>query len=186
MSIKERISEKGVKSYRVMIRKRGQEIMKTFSAKEDAELFEYYRTKLVENMANFDVDVKDRVRLIDVIDLKIRRLKDERSCGELELSCKRVLEHMKAHTFLCELTFKDWYACFDKISKLEIPMRNNSKMMVLISPTSVRRIFAGLSSAFSTAIMSGIQIENYPLDIVQKLINPAIKSIKTKEAIDAS
>jgi len=176
MPVQERVSEKGVKSYRVIIRKRGQEVMKTFSEREDAELFEYYRTKLVENMANFDVPAKDRIRLMDVIDLKIRRTKDERSKAELQLTCKRILQNIKKHVFLCELNFNDWCNCFDNLSKLVVPLRNNSKMMGVIRPLSLRRIFAGLSSAFSTAIMNGIQIENYPLDVLQKIINPAIKN----------
>ena len=179
MSIQERVNEKGQTSYRVMIRRKNQEISKTFLDKEGATLFEYHRSKLTVDKENFAIPIKDRVRLIDIIELKIRRSNDERMKGELELSYRRVMENMKDHVFLNELTYEDWMECFQKISNLQVSVRNNSKKKAPFSLLSLRRIFASLSSAFSTAVFNGIPVENHPLNIIQKKINPAIKKSST-------
>lgn len=177
MPIEIRKNKDGSKAYRVTIRKKGTEVTKTFSNEEDAILFENYRTRLIECMANFEVPIKDRVRLVDIVDLKIKRSSDLRSISEFELANKRVMEVMKPHIFLNELTYDDWKDAFEKIAKKEYPKRHNSPHMQLIAAKSLRRIFASLSSAFSTAIANGISLENWPLKIVQEIINPSIKAI---------
>lgn len=178
MAIIERISEKGEKSYQVKIRKKGSEVTKTFSIKEDAELFEYYRTRLIENMANFNIPISERVRLRDIIELKIEGITDARTLSEFELGYKRIYENMKPHKFVCELTEQDWYDCFIKVQATQIQKRNNSKEFGILSPRSVRRIFATISSAISHAIEKGIHVVNHPLQIIQKYINPSLKGNK--------
>lgn len=176
MPIEERIKQSGEKSYRVVIRKKGQEISRTFSNLDDAKVFEYYRNRLIENMANFDVPIQERVRLDDIIELKLEGINDARTIDEFKNSAKKVKENIKHHMFISELAIDDWVECFKKISCLLIPIRKNSKEMTLASPLSVRRWFAVLSSAFSYAISKGIRVENYPLQIVQKYINPKLRS----------
>lgn len=177
-SINERISSKGEKTYRVQIRNKDFEQYKTFTTKEDAELFIFSRERLINNMKNFDVPINNRVRLVDIIQLKKSQIKDAdiRTICEFDMALKRCLENMKPHVFLEELTLEDWKACLDKVVILHIPIRGNAITTSLISIKSVRRLFATLSSAFSSAIASGIPIENYPLQIVQKYINPMIKN----------
>jgi hypothetical protein len=176
-AIRERIGSKGEKSYSVVIRMKDLEEQKTFMTREDAELFAFFREKLHKNMKAFEIPIKDRVRLRDVIEFKKEQMKDKdlRTICEFDNAFKRTIENIKNHTFLGELTFDDWHECLKNISTMSLPVRGNAITRALISPSSVRRLFATLSSAFSTAIASGIPIENYPLQIVQKYINPMIK-----------
>lgn len=180
MSIKETIKVNNEKSFQVIIRKKGVEICKTFSNLEDAKLFEFYRTSLVENMANYEIPLHERIRLEDIIDLKTKDIVDKRILCEFELSLKRIKNSIKPHAFVSELTYEDWEKCLETIIKLDIPARGNARTIIKMSPKSVRRIFATMSSAFSHARSKGIPIENYPLQLVQKKINPAIKSTPTK------
>ncbi len=177
-TIRERIGSKGDKSYSVVIRMKDCEEQKTFMTREDAELFAFFREKLHHNMNAFKIPIKDRVRLRDVIEFKKTQIKDinSRTICEFDNAFKRAIENIKNHTFLAELSFDDWHECLKNISGLTIPIRGNAITKALISPSSIRRLFATLSSAFSTAIASGIPIENYPLQIVQKYINPMMKN----------
>jgi hypothetical protein len=176
MAIQERPCKGGTMSYRVTIRKNATEVSKTFSNLEDAQLFEHYRTRLIECMDNFEVPASERVRLVDILDLKIRRTKEKRAVDEFYLAGKRIMDNIRKHTFVCELNYDDWVECFKKISTTEMPKRHNSKDVGLLHPKSLRRIFASLSSAFSTAIINGIDVVNHPLKIVQDIINPSMKN----------
>jgi hypothetical protein len=176
-TIDERKKKDGSLAYRCSIRRKGIEIQKTFLTREDAELFAFFKERLAINMENFDVPVSQRVRLIDIIELKKREINDPRTLKELESSHERVMNHIKPHMFLCELTLQDWAECMKKISLLSVPVRSKSIALVNISLSSIRRIFATLSSAFSYAIHKGIALENYPLQIIQKYINPSLNNV---------
>jgi hypothetical protein len=174
-SIQERKNKDGKSSFICHIRTKGLDIKKTFYDKKDAEIFASYKERLITNMSNFEIDIKDRIRLIDVIDTKIKAYQDRRSIAEFENAYSRAIANLKPHTFLSDLTYDDWLQCCKEISSLMIPRRHGSPEMINISPLSIRRIFASLSSAFSSAIAKGIQIENYPLQVIQRYINPALK-----------
>jgi len=174
-TITERICRNKKVCYTTYIRMNDIEEKKTFLNREDAEVYADWKENLIRNFKNFNVPIRETIRLIDVFELKRELVKDQRTYDELDLSYQRVYSRLKQHIFLCELDYRDWKDCFDRISTIEIPIKHNAKTKVIISPNSVRRIFATLSSAFSSAIEKGIDIENYPAMIIQKVINPSLK-----------
>ncbi len=174
-NIVKREQKNGSVSFQVKIRRKNMEVIKTFSNREDAELFAYYRERLIENMKAYDISMKDRLTLQQICELKQKTMTERRAIAEFENSCSRIMENIKPHAFLGQLTYEDWEECLYKINNLSIPMRGGAKIMTIISPISVRRIFATLSSAFSHAIGLGIPLENYPLKLIQNKINPALK-----------
>lgn len=173
--IEKRIQKDGALSFRAHIRKKGIDISRTFSTREDAELFVFYRQRLIDNMSAFEIPIKDRLTLQDICELKQKTITEVRAIAEFDNAHKRIVENMKEHKFLCQLIYEDWVECLEKVSKLEIQVKYNSKIMTIISPISVRRIFATISSAFSHAISLGIPLENYALKLIQNKINPALK-----------
>jgi hypothetical protein len=179
-SIKERKGKNG-STYHVQIRQKNLEICKSFRKLEDAQLFIFFKENLATNMHSFQVDVKDRVRLEDIIELKKKEHEDIRTIQELDNTLLRIKENMRTHFFLCELTLEDWLECLKRISTLKIPERSKAKKMNLISPLTVRRVFATISSAFSHAISLGIALENFPLQVIQRHINPSLKNNVVKE-----
>lgn len=178
-SIRERTLKDGSMTYNVTIRTKDCEECKTFVEKEDAELYIKYKERLLRNKENFDIQIRNRVRLCDVIDLKTKDIVDPRTLSEYRLCLERIKENIRTHTFLCELNLDDWVDCMKRIAALNLPVRVGSAELRLISPSSVRRIFASLSAAFSNAILLGIDIENYPLQVIQKHINPFLLNGKS-------
>jgi hypothetical protein len=178
-TIRERTKIGGEKTYEAIIRKKGFEEWKTFSTKEDAELFAFFKEKLHRNMCNFDIPLEDRITLCDVIELKIKDMKDMRQISEFLLAKKRVQENIKPHVFLQELNIQDWVECLKNISLKKVPVRGNAVSVDFLSTSSLRRVFATLSSAFSNAISLGVNIKNHPLEVVQKHITHTIINKKT-------
>lgn len=178
MPIINRKNEDGSISYKVKVNKNGDCFSKTFSTYEDAILYEKYKKRLVECITNFDVPLSQRLRLVDIVEMKKKQFQDERSIREFNLSCERVLQNMKPHVFLSELTYDDWVNCMENISKLHLPVRGNAITKSLISGISIRRIFATISSSISHANEKGCELQNYALEVIQKKINPFLKSEK--------
>ncbi len=179
--IRERQGKNGKQTFSVVIRKKGKEEGKTFLTREDAELYEFYKERMITNMKNFDVPLCERMRLIDIAEIKLPQLDNERAKSEIHTALKRCIENMKKHVFLNELTLEDWRECLVKIQEMKVPVKFKSKEMVNLSLSSIRRIFATLSSVFSHAINHGIALENYPLKVLQLYINPLIKGDKNED-----
>lgn len=176
-TIKEKKLKNGECSYRTIIRTEQVEDYKTFTTREDAECYIKYKERLLINKENFNIHIENRVRLSDIVELKIKNIAEPRALSEFKIALERVVDNMKPHVFLSELTLKDWKDCMDKVALLEIPIRGNAITHRLISSFTLRRTFASLSSAFSHAVSLGIPVENYPLQVVQKYINPFMSKL---------
>ena len=108
-SINKRVNSNGDVSFCVKIRKKQIDITKTFFTEEDAKLFIYYKERLIENKANFDIPLAKRITLDYCIDLKLQE-KDRNSKEINSFSCARdkFNEKLGKDKFLCELTYEDW------------------------------------------------------------------------------
>lgn len=178
--IRSRKLKNGQETYNVMIRKKVNgtltNISKTFMVKEDAELFIFYKERLMTNMDNFEIPLEQRVTLNDLFDLKQRESSfGDRSDSDFIVCRERCLRFLKKHNFVSELSFEDWKECLHNMSKMEVYKGSKSeKNKRIISIASLRRIFAVVSSVYSHAISKGIPVENHPLKVVQTCINNKI------------
>src|ERR1700758_1345241 len=90
-SIEKRQGKEGC-SYRVAIRKKGIEIYKTFSNEEDANLYVFFKERLIDNMENFDVPLNQRITLEQIIELKKDDQKNlnPRADSDLDLAFSKI------------------------------------------------------------------------------------------------
>ena len=176
-AFEKRIRKDGTFSYQVNIRKKKYNITKTFCEEEDARLFAYYKEKLIDNMENFEVDIQDRVTFKQIIELKIKSLDSEKSAYSFLNCYKKIMEHIKPHTFIVELSFEDWTDCAKKMYCNDVCGHIKNKIEKRpISLKTVRNNFAYASSAFSYAISKGIKLENHPFMVINQYINSLEKN----------
>lgn len=171
-------------SYRVQIRKKGTEIYKSFITEEDAKLYAFYKERLIDNMAAFDVPLKLRVNLRQIIELKISSLDKtpKRAAEEFETAYARVSKYIKENKFIIDISMDDWLNIAKSMLQDDVfygsKTENGKRKMSLLT---LRRYFANISSAISYAQSQGIEIDNLPLKVIQTYINPKIKN---KPSID--
>lgn len=176
-TIEERPQKNGTLSYRVSIRRKGVEIQKTFKLKEDAELYGFYKDRLIDNMENFEVPIDQRISLKQIMELKLELVKEKRARDEIESAFERMYPILPKHNFAHEITYNDWLNAIKKLHEIPVYQgvkKEKTKRMPSIS--SIRRWIANLSSAFSYAISLGINIENHPMKVMQSYINPLMNN----------
>lgn len=178
-TIREREGKDGKMTYNVMIRKKGVEISKTFFTEEDAELYEWYKERLLQNMDAFDVPINERVTLEQLCELKVASLPEEtdfRTKLHFESSLDRITTYLGKDKFLCNFTYEDWLECAKKVAEMDVyrgtkTEKNKRKMSV----KTLRNIFSYASSMISHGISVGIPLENHPLQVVRAYISPLEK-----------
>jgi hypothetical protein len=178
-SITKKINQKGEMAFCVQIREKGVQIYKTFFSEEDANLFIFYKSKLLKNKENFDIPMKDRVTLDYCVDLKLR---EKNLCSKetisFESSRRKFNEKFGKEKFLCQLTYDDWLkAAKEIVSDPVYRGARTEKCKRIMNPSTLRRIFAYASSAISYATSKGIALENHPLKVIQTHITPMIKNL---------
>lgn len=171
MPITERTNADGSIVYRVTIRKRGKEIYRTFREKEDAIVYEKYKTRLIDLMDAYEVGPKDTVTLEQIFEVKLEKLpEDSREKYDFMTSLNRLKDHLKGG-FLAKLTIDDWLECAQKLLKIDVYRGGKTESCKRkMSPTTLRKIFAHASSCISHAQSLGIPLENHPLKIIQSFI----------------
>lgn len=174
-TIKKRQDSKGNTSFTVLIRKKGLEVCKTFYDEEEANLYIWYKERLIQEMENYESPIHERISLKQIFEMKIQKIDPSnfREINGFDNTCKRFLEFFKSKFFLHQISFNDWKECLDNFLKNEKNMRDESKN---VSMKSIRKFFAYASSCFSNAIENGINLENHPLKILQLYINPKLKN----------
>lgn len=167
-------------SYRIQIRKKGIEIYKTFSNEEDAKLYIFYKERLIDNMTNFDIPLKDRVTLEQLFELKKKACEgyDKRTLNELDNVFNRVNSFIGENKFFHEISYDQWLSIAKSVYEMDV-FRGSKTNIIKMSPITLRRYFATLSSVISHAISLGISLENYPLKVMKTYINPLIKIHKS-------
>ncbi len=179
--IEERKNSKGEISYRVLIRKKGIDISRTFEDKESAKLYEFYKERLINNMSNFEVDLSCRITLRDIVDLKMKDVNsDIKSFCLFKLSLNRFEEFLGEEKYYSQISFDEWLEATKKIYEKDVyrgaKTENGKRKM---SPDTLRKTLAYMSSCVSYAISLGIKLENYPLKVIQTYVNPMLKSVKS-------
>lgn len=171
-SIEVRTFKDGKKTYQVKIRRKGIEIYKSFKEKEDAEIYAYYKEKLIDNMKQFDIELKDRIRLSDIFDLKISSIDsiNKREIYDFKNSLIR-FDDFKSK-FYHEISFEDWLECAKKMLNSDVYRGYKTEISKRkMSLYTLRKIFAHASSCISYANKKGIVLENHPLKVIQCFIN---------------
>lgn len=175
-TIEKRMGKEGM-TFKALIRRKGFEICKTFKTEEDAKLYAFYKERLIDNMEHFDVPLKERITLEEILDLKLRAIKeyDKRTQNDMEMSFKRCKRYLPEKKYYHEFTEKDWLSCAKNLYS-EDSWRGSKENLLKISPVTLRRILANVSSAISHCQKLGVDLENLPLKIIQTFINPMMKS----------
>tara|TARA_R110000868_G_scaffold287225_2_gene547628 strand:+ start:825 stop:1385 length:561 start_codon:yes stop_codon:yes gene_type:complete len=172
----------GIFSYKLQIRKPNHpEIFKTFNTREDAEIYAFYKERLIDNMENFEVPIEQRITLKQVFELKIQDSKElaKRSVLDMENAFNLIHDLLDYNRFVYNITLEDWEKTAKSMYDLDVFMGAKTEAgKRKMSPLTLRRNFACASAAFSTAIGKGFKIENHPLKILQTFINPMLKDLK--------
>ena len=178
-TIDTRLNKDGTTSYRVSIRKKGQELYKTFSTEEDAKLYAWHKERLIDNMANFDVPLKDRVRFKDILTMKMDSLPvtDTKTMSDFKLSGERIC-NLLPDLFMHEISYDTWLKCAKDLLDMDVYRGARTELAKRkMSPNTVRRHFACASSGISYAQSKGINIDNHALKVMQTFITPLINSV---------
>jgi hypothetical protein len=164
-------------TYNVMIRKKDIEISRTFKGEEDANLYIFYKERLIDNMANFEVPLSQRVTLDQLFDLKRKEAAklDRRTLNDIDLVQKRIKSCLPEKKFYHEYTYEDWIECAKKLYNIA-SFRGSKDNIIKIAPKTLKRLFGVLSSVISCAIDKGIELDNHPLKVIQTFISPIISS----------
>lgn len=172
-----RENKKGEISYQVRIRTKDCQIYKSFLDEHDAKLYCFHRERLINNKKNFDIPIKDRVTLNHIIDLKMQsKGMDDKEISSFDHARKVLNERFGVDKFLCDITFEDWVNAVKDIYSTPVFRGSvKEKNKRIMSPNTLKRIFAYVSCAISYAMNQGIELENHALKIIQTHITPMIK-----------
>ena len=140
-----------------MTGKQGFEVSKTFGSFEMANLWIKYKEDLLDNMDAFEVDIKDRVSLKEIFDLKLKSFETERSRHDTDYTFNRISEFVDVERIAKEIPYEEWLNIAKKIYEKPVyrgavKEKNKRKM----SPITLRKIMASLSAVISHAQSLGI------------------------------
>lgn len=176
--IEERKKSDGKISYRVLIRRKGIEISKTFYEYEDAKVYVYYKEKLIDNMESFDVPIEKRITILQMIELKINSIdpSNKRGLCDFDIMIEKLSKVISLDTFLDSISYEGWITIAKDLFK--VPVYKHGKTEACkrnMSIVTLRKYFANISSCFSHAISLGINLENHILKVLKIYINPLLK-----------
>lgn len=175
--IEKRNNKDGSVTHRVSIRKKGIEIYKSFSNEEDAKLYIFYKERLIENMDNFDVPLKQRIKLNEIFEIKSSSLSncDKKTHNDFDNSASKLMR-VVPDKFYHEISYDEWLSAAKELMNIDVfrGAKNGSNMRKP-SITTVRRYFACASSAVSHMQSLGVDLENMPLKVLQTFITPLMK-----------
>lgn len=177
-TIEKRILKNGNTSFRMLIRKKGIEIYKTFSNEEDAILYSKYKERLIQNMENFDIPLNERITLDQLFELKIKTVNDSdrRALCEYNNCLNRFKAIFNKKIFVHLISYEEWLESSKALFDTDIYRGGKTESCKRkMSISSLRRYFATASSVFSYAISQGINLENHPLKVLQTTITPLLK-----------
>lgn len=169
-TIEERNGVNGEKTYRVLIRKKGTSVSKTFLDKEDAKAYIFYKESILTNLDNFEVDISKMVTLSDIFSLKIKDddSKKKRYLCDMKIAKDRLEKILGKDKFLNNLTYEDWLECTHELSKMDVYRGSvNESSKRKMSANTLRKTLAYASSCISHANNMGIRLENHPLQVIR-------------------
>ena len=181
-TIKKYIGVNGKIYFRVQIRKNNQYISKNFNNEEDAQIFAFYKERLISNMIDFEIPIEQRVSIKQLFELKMNNSKSlvDKSFQDFSTALKKLSQVMDVDKFLCEYTYQDWLEICKNIYNLPVYRgAEKESCKVSMSIGTLRKIFACISSVFTNAISNNIPVENHAMKVMQYYINPLLKNEKT-------
>jgi hypothetical protein len=173
--IRTRVTKKNDERYHVMIRKKGIEICKSFSNKEDAELYTKWKENLIDLMDNFEVKISQTLTLEALFDMKLESIdkKNKRTLDDISNVKRITLENFPNKIFVSDISFEDWknhaMSLYDRDVYVGAKSGRNIRK---ISLETLRKHFAYCSASFSHAMSLGIELDNHPLRVIQTFIRP--------------
>lgn len=175
-NIVKRIKQDGEVAYRVKIRRKNVDISKTFFMEEDAKLYAFYKERLIDNMENFEVPIKDRITLEQIFEQKIAKIPvtNKREINDVENSMHRLVE-IFGDKYYQQITYEEWVDAAKKLlGQYVFKGTKTVNTKRLMSLKTLRKIFSHASSAVSSLIYTGIEMDNLPLKVIQTYITPMI------------
>lgn len=160
--------------YRVQIRKKNQEISKSFSQKEDAELYAKWKEDLIDQIDNFSPSPEELLTLDSAIDMKVKDAEEKGLDFRTITSLKGLKVHFadELHRSLNELSY-DFL-----LSKAKVFMQTEVKHggcystggnLKMPSVKTVSNRFRYLSTVIGFANMNGFSFQNHSLAILNYL-----------------
>ncbi len=111
-------TDKGEERYRINIRKKGSDHeYKTFLTQEDAELYVFYKERLITNMKNFEVPIEARITLRQIIELKLNTVDTtkEKFRDDFTYSMNMVSPYIDPDVFISKYSYDNWLECAKKV-----------------------------------------------------------------------
>jgi len=181
--IRTRITKNKDEKYHISIKRKGVEIHKSFSKKEDAELYVKWKESLIDNIDNFEVPLAHTIPIESIFEMKLESIADtnKRTYNDIKNVKQTLFELIDSKKFASDMSFDDWKnlakQLYDKDVYRGAKSGNNVRK---ISLETLRKFFAYCSASYSYAQAQGIELENHPLRVIQTFITP----LKTKKNDD--
>jgi hypothetical protein len=184
-----KLTENGKDRYRVMIRRKGEVIDKRFDDEETANLFFAYKSKVIDEMAAFDVKDKELIRVKDLFHLKINDMVkkglNRKSIQDVQIAFAKLSDHFGEQFYIHKLdrdNIHEW--CMSLMNSHVMRggcAKTNTGKMQPISSRTVLRYIAASSSCFTTLLEIGIHIENPFIGYLNYFRNNVCKKIESAE-----
>lgn len=182
-NIETRKNQDGSTTFRVQIRKKGKEIYKSFRNEEDANIFVFYKEKLLDNIENFDTKIESRVSLEQAFELKVLSFENgnKRNIDDYIFSLKRLNEYFKTSkncdiVYLNNLNHIDWIGCALRMMNTHVYRGGKTEAgKRIMSFSTLRKIFAHAASCISFLQSSGMVLHNHPQEVIKSHISQKIK-----------
>lgn len=163
---------------RVQIKKNNTSHYKSFHNLETAQLFAKYKEELLDDMSAFEVKPTEMLTFIDMIELKIKNLKD---VGRSEINDYEGLKRDFSEfldRFVIEIKLPEFSQKFQILIDQKITVggdrynqNENTGRKVIPSPATILRKFRCLAACYSYAISEGYEIENNPQKVISTITN---------------
>ena len=165
-------------SFRVRIHHGEKEICKTFYNKDDALAYSKFKENLLNNMKNFDVDIKDTVTLLQILELKKNKIDElnKKEINDFSESIRKISLYIDINRLYISISLQEWIKLSSDLSTINVhrgAQSGSNKRM--ISPKTLKKIFAHISSSVSLSRENGIVIDNHPLTVIQTHISKLLK-----------
>ncbi len=176
--IEKRVNKDSSLSYRVMIRKKNLDISKTFHTEEDAKLYVFYKERLIDNMENFEIPLKERLTFENLYEIKMSNSNDlsTRSRYDLKISFEYISKNMDIKKFVDQISLDDWIECAKKLLDSDVYRGAKTESAKRkMSAATLRKIIAYASSIYSCAQENGVDIENIPAKLLKGFVANLLK-----------
>lgn len=166
--IRESENQDGKKKYNVEIRTRKNIIRKTFEDRKTAELFAWYKEKLIKEMDNFELELKQMITLKDAMDVFMSQdftHKNPKYIPDSKADYQQIIQFIPESTYLNEISKETLEEFIKNLSKCVLKKggskNKDSGIIKPISPKTMKRRLSFLSNLINTVnALTGSNISN--------------------------